>query len=528
MPYDGNGNYVRAHNWAADAANALDINATEMDAEDNGFGAALSNAVTRDGQGKMGVDFLPNADNTLNLGSGAMRWATINGLPINSIISGIFYARTAAEITAAVTPVTFTYPPGHVLRYGTNATPGTTLMTTAIQAAVNQLISGGAPVYAPAGTYLTGTINLPVSQYGFKFFGDGPSLTIFQASAPNIPLFQKATSAGALEGAEIGGFSIKANAAGSTTSAFLCTGFRTSKFTNIRGLSNGSFGFASLFSLSATPYLCYGNEFDSCGLANATGWAKVWDFNNAATGVAANNANITIILNPWIYFNTGLSVGIDAQRSTKTSIIGGLIESNTGATAINSGNTTTIQGVWMEANAADIAYNNAVDGVANGGVALNNYFSTAHTVSFASCSGNAWINNTEAGLQTWTGNNGTNVRFQGSGDAAVAPTVALTSGGTGTLTFGSATQLSEPNLANVIWYSLAYNWTPTTAATFSLFTVTPPANWELVSLSTGSTRNASGQPRVCSPSGASIFSHDNVTNDAHAIALFVAIKHIDT
>lgn len=112
MPYDGNGNYVRVHNWTADAANSLDINATEMDAEDNGFAAALSNAVTRDGQGKMGVDFLPNADNTLNLGNGSMRWATVNGLPISSIVSGIFYARTPAEITAGVTPAVFTFAPG--------------------------------------------------------------------------------------------------------------------------------------------------------------------------------------------------------------------------------------------------------------------------------------------------------------------------------------------------------------------------------------------------------------------------------
>jgi len=43
--------------------------------------------------------------------------------------------QTAAEVTASVTPTDYTYPPGNVLRYGTNTTPGTTDMTVAFQAA---------------------------------------------------------------------------------------------------------------------------------------------------------------------------------------------------------------------------------------------------------------------------------------------------------------------------------------------------------------------------------------------------------
>jgi hypothetical protein len=42
------------------------------------------------------------------------------------------YPRSGPEIAAGVTPVDYTYPPGHVYRYGTNLTPGTTDMTTAI------------------------------------------------------------------------------------------------------------------------------------------------------------------------------------------------------------------------------------------------------------------------------------------------------------------------------------------------------------------------------------------------------------
>jgi hypothetical protein len=53
-----------------------------------------------------------------------------------------------------VTPTNYQYEPGNVLRYGTNTTPGTTDMTTAIQAAINVAkAAGGGIVYIPIGTY---------------------------------------------------------------------------------------------------------------------------------------------------------------------------------------------------------------------------------------------------------------------------------------------------------------------------------------------------------------------------------------
>lgn len=43
--------------------------------------------------------------------------------------------RTSAERAAGVTPTNYQYPEGHVYRYGTNSTPGTTDMTSALQSA---------------------------------------------------------------------------------------------------------------------------------------------------------------------------------------------------------------------------------------------------------------------------------------------------------------------------------------------------------------------------------------------------------
>lgn len=53
-----------------------------------------------------------------------------------SFIGKLFYPKTAAEVAASLTVVDFSYPPGYVDRYGTNATPGTTIMTAAFNAAV--------------------------------------------------------------------------------------------------------------------------------------------------------------------------------------------------------------------------------------------------------------------------------------------------------------------------------------------------------------------------------------------------------
>lgn len=77
-----------------------------------------------------------------------------------SVPSGI---RTPAENAASVTPVNYSYPPGNVLRYGTNTTPGTTDMSAALQASINVALASvgdgpaGTLVHIPSGAYLITT-----------------------------------------------------------------------------------------------------------------------------------------------------------------------------------------------------------------------------------------------------------------------------------------------------------------------------------------------------------------------------------
>lgn len=171
MAYDGNGNFVRLHNWTQDAANNIDINSGEMDGEDNGFATGLTNCVTRDGQGKMSADFLPATDNTLNLGSAIRRWITVNGVPLVSIPS---YIITAAEVAASVTPVNFGYAPGNLIRYGGDPT-GVADSTAAFVAAVkcNQ------QVYVPPGNFKFSSFVMPTT-FGFVLSGAGTASVLTQ------------------------------------------------------------------------------------------------------------------------------------------------------------------------------------------------------------------------------------------------------------------------------------------------------------------------------------------------------------
>lgn len=99
--------------------------------------------------------------------------------------------QTAAELAAGITPTNDAVAAGNVNRYGNNVTPGTTDMTAAVQAAVNQSGFGGPRAYAPAGTYGYSTdIAFPL---GVQFLqggsgpwaaglrGDGPNQTVFKA-----------------------------------------------------------------------------------------------------------------------------------------------------------------------------------------------------------------------------------------------------------------------------------------------------------------------------------------------------------
>ncbi len=112
----------------------------------------------------------------------------INSTVNQNFINALIGAQTPAELAANITPVNLGYLPGNVLRYGTNASPGVTDMTAAIQAAVTAAGFGNYEVYIPAGTYLiTSDITVPLGTqwlqggpgpFAINIRGDGKTQTI--------------------------------------------------------------------------------------------------------------------------------------------------------------------------------------------------------------------------------------------------------------------------------------------------------------------------------------------------------------
>jgi hypothetical protein len=127
--------------------------------------------------------------------TGALTTALISSVTMTqSLIGQLLNPQTPAEAAAGVVPVNHWNKAGNVLRYGTNTTPGTTDMTTAIQAALNQRAQGGARIYVPAGTYRhTAALSYPLSLTPLYMYGDGQFASVI-TTALNI---ENLTNAGA-------------------------------------------------------------------------------------------------------------------------------------------------------------------------------------------------------------------------------------------------------------------------------------------------------------------------------------------
>jgi hypothetical protein len=107
----------------------------------------------------------------------------VNDSLLSAALIGLYlYPQTTAEQSAGVTPVNYAFPPGDLRRYGTNTTPGTTVLTAAIQAAIDQCNAGGAAVYVPPVVHISGPLTF---NSNLTIYGDGPTSIIKLAASSN-------------------------------------------------------------------------------------------------------------------------------------------------------------------------------------------------------------------------------------------------------------------------------------------------------------------------------------------------------
>lgn len=118
MAYNGSGTFNRVHNWVTDAAVPLNITASRMDAEDDGFAAGLTKAITKDGQTTPTANLPMNTKRHTGVGNAVARqdYASAADIADGSILWAVA-AGTADVITLPLTPAITAYKAGQTYRF---------------------------------------------------------------------------------------------------------------------------------------------------------------------------------------------------------------------------------------------------------------------------------------------------------------------------------------------------------------------------------------------------------------------------
>lgn len=165
------------------------------------------------GNANPSFNVIPTVDNLFTLGSPTFAWANVyvgaNHAPVLDTVSGNigYYARTAAEIAAGVTPTNYVYAPGNVLRYGADSS-GAVDSSAAFNKAA---LAGAGLILVPGGNYkIASQVTINIAACGI--LGQGATITSALAAGT---LFEITSSAGgeantknAIEGLTIVGTNI--------------------------------------------------------------------------------------------------------------------------------------------------------------------------------------------------------------------------------------------------------------------------------------------------------------------------------
>lgn len=237
----------------------------------------------------------------------------------------------------------------NVLKYGADPT-GAASSTAAFAAAVTAATTaGGGTVSIPTGTFKVGTTTLPAmptTGSKIRILGAGIGQTVLIAESANTQLFVAASTYS--ENHEIGGFSVKAHASGSTGAAFNLENTNHWYIHDIEYQSNGTGNYTDLFYLHA-PIICYSNRISHVVVKGQSGPAKL--VHSYAPGSSNEQANLTFVDHWLIETNTGISRIFDLGETRNFHISNCMIEGNTGAIVLVPGQGTTMEECWLEANA---------------------------------------------------------------------------------------------------------------------------------------------------------------------------------
>lgn len=322
----------------------------------------------------------PDASDPTLTGSIIWTIAQYNTTLSSAALVALLNPTTAAENNAQVQPVNYAYPAGHILRYGNNTSPGTTDMSAALTAAINQAMqAGGASVYLPSSTYKVQTAP-PTITTPIKIYGDGYGSSVISTSN-DITLFSFTLNSSQ---SEISDLQLSGKGGNSTTNPAVL--FTNSNFNLISRCYIHSFGVGVSFTPGAnSSYLNIIRDsqivqnrlinIDAQKLTNALQlFGVTFGGGNTATGLKLVDSSNLLVSGFDIEGCT--TVGIDIDNPTVANlgghvIQGGDIEGGTstfssGAIRLGSSNVNPVLGVLISginsaAGGSDDSFLNAVN-----------------------------------------------------------------------------------------------------------------------------------------------------------------------
>lgn len=114
MAFNGSGTFLRLFSWVTDAASAIPITASRVDAEDSGFATGLSNVICRDGQSTITANLPMSGFAHTGVANATARtqYAALGQVQDSSVVWGGTGGGTGDVITLSMTPVITAYVAG--------------------------------------------------------------------------------------------------------------------------------------------------------------------------------------------------------------------------------------------------------------------------------------------------------------------------------------------------------------------------------------------------------------------------------
>ena len=175
MAFNGSGTFNRIYNWTTDAGNGINIEASRMDGEDNGFATGLSNCITKDGQTTITANIPFNSKKITGLANGSARTDSIalGQVQDNSYGTLGTLGGSANTYTASPSPAITAYATGMEFNLKVNAdnTGASTLNVSAVAAKnIKKYDGAGSKINLDAG-------DLQQDQY-YKVIYDGTDFVL--------------------------------------------------------------------------------------------------------------------------------------------------------------------------------------------------------------------------------------------------------------------------------------------------------------------------------------------------------------